>query len=92
MTYRWIVYTARDDIPGNTSFDLDRVTALAAARGILKDFSRNTGTQECSARLYPYSEEDWASALEFKDAGCPFDYPAKLLKVTEQGSVREELV
>lgn len=72
--YRYIMY-ASQDIPCNPSFDLSRVASLDNARREYARFCDAVGTDECSARLYAYSDEAWESAEQFRDVGCPFDYP-----------------
>ncbi|MFJ2176417.1 hypothetical protein ACIOHE_26440 [Streptomyces sp. NPDC087851] len=91
--YRWIMYL-HDPLGG---FDVQRVTSLDAARAALIEYGRNTGFNQdlqvtgeygCSGSLYPYTEENWASAMEYRDAGCPFDCPSKLVENGPRGGVR----
>lgn len=77
--YRWIMYS-NQDIPGGMTFDLTRHPSLREAVKFYREYCEAVFTDECSARLYLYFEEDWSSALDFKDSGCPFDYPAKLIE------------
>lgn len=74
MKYRWIMYS-HQNIPGNVLSDLGRVTSLSEAKDAFKDYCNAVFTNDCSATLYPYNDEDWDEAVEFKDYGCPFDYP-----------------
>lgn len=73
--YLWIMYVSQN-IPGNQSFDLSRETSMVNAREAYVKFCDAVGTEDCSARLYVYSEESWASAEEYRKIGCPFDYPS----------------
>lgn len=86
MTFRWIMYTAQN-IPGNISSDLTCVGSLADAKLDFAAYCATVGTDNCHARLYPYSDEDWASAEEFREIGCPFDYPSKLVQMGPRGGV-----
>lgn len=93
MTFRWIMYL--HDPLG--SFDVERVENLEDAKVALIEYGRATGFYQdlqtngnygCTGSLYPYSEEDWDEALRFKDVGCPFDYPSKLVENGPRGGVR----
>lgn len=84
--YRWISYTAQN-IPGNVSSDLDRHPSLESARDAYRAYCRAVGTDDADMRLYPYSAEDWASAEELRDAGCPFDYPSRIIERGPLGGV-----
>jgi hypothetical protein len=85
--YRWIMYV-QQNIPGNVSFDLVRVQSLDAARVAFGDFCRAVYSDECSATLYPYSDEDWAEAESFRDTGCPFDYPSRIIERGPMGGIK----
>lgn len=94
-TYRWIMYLHAP----LGSFDVIRITTLEAAKSALREYDRNTGFNGalqisgeygCTGTLYPYTEEDWAEALEFKTIGCPFDHPTKIVKNGPRGGVRIE--
>lgn len=93
MKYRWIMYL-HNPVGG---FDVQRVTSLHAAKDALIEYGKNTGFHQDltvngdygpTGSLYPYSEEDWESAEEFRTSGCPFDYPAKLVTSGPRGGVR----
>lgn len=86
--YRWIMYIGQNAF--GPSFDLQRVTGIGAARAAFEEYCRAVYTDECAATLYAYSEEDWASAVEFKDSGCPFDYPDKVIERGPRGGIRVE--
>lgn len=98
MAYRWIQYN--HDPLG--SFKVVRVTSLEAAKRELLDYCEATGfyadmlmvdgTYGCNASLYPYNEEDWQGAEDFRDTGCPFGYPSKMLSIGPRGGVRVENV
>lgn len=92
-TYRWIMYL-HNPMGG---FDVIRVRNLEHAKAHLVAYGENTGFGQslqtngeygCTGSLYEYTEEMWADALEFKTTGCPFDYPAKLVKNGPRGGVR----
>lgn len=85
--YRWIVYV-QQNIPGDLSFTLSRVSSLEAAREAIAEFSRDVGYDDCSATLYPYSEDTWREAQEFEDVGCPFDYPDRIIERGPRGGWR----
>lgn len=93
--YRWIIYM-HNPLGG---FDVDRVTSLDAAKSALVEYCKNTGfhadlqvTGEygCTATLYAYDPARWLTALNFRDAGCPFDYPDRLVKRGPRGGTRVE--
>jgi hypothetical protein len=78
-------------------FDVIRIRNLNEAKIHLEAYGENTGFGQalqvngeygCTGSLYGYTEEDWAEAQEFKTSGCPFDYPAKLVKNGPRGGVR----
>lgn len=92
-TYRWIMYL-HNPLGG---FDVERHTTLTDTKQALIEYGRNTGFYQdlqvggqygCSGSLYPYTEQNWADALEFKTSGCPFDYPSKLVENGPRGGVR----
>ena len=84
--YRWIMYISQN-IPGNTLFDLQRVTSLDAARVAFADFCRAVYSDECSATLYAYTDEGWTEAESFRDTGCPFDYPDRVIERGPMGGI-----
>lgn len=84
--YRWIMYISQDAF--SSSFDLQRVTSLDAARVAYADYCRAVYTDECSATLYPYSDEDWETAEEYRNTGCPFDYPSKVIERGPMGGIK----
>lgn len=84
--YRWIMYVSQNT-PGNLSFTLERVTSLDAARFAYADYCRAVYTDECSATLYTYTDEAWAEAEDFRDTGCPFDYPDRLIERGPNGGI-----
>ena len=77
--YRWIMYVSQN-IPGNQSFDLERVSSIDKARDVFTKFCDDVGYDDCSARLYAYSDERWTEAEEFHGVGCPFDYPDRIVE------------
>lgn len=86
--YRWILYVWQA-VPGGGGDDPQRVESLSEARDTADQFGMDMGgiTNVCGT-LYPYSEEDWASAEEFRGIGCPFDYPTKVIEMGPRGGVR----
>lgn len=87
--YRWIAYT-QQTIPGSLSFDLSRHTSLAGAVEHVDQLSHEWLYVDCSATLYAYSAEAWERAEEFRDIGCPFDYPDRLIERGPRGGWRVE--
>jgi hypothetical protein len=87
--YRWIAYT-QQNIPGNPSFELSRHTSLADAVQHVADYGDAVMYDDCSATLYAYSDERWEQAQRFADAGCPFDYPDRLIERGPRGGWRVE--
>lgn len=72
--YRWIMYLHQP----HSDFDLVRVRSLEEAKIELEAWSRSVfAYEQASATLYPYSMEDWAEAVEYREIGCPFNYPSK---------------
>jgi len=87
--YKWIVYLY-DGVPGAIGGDLHRVYSLAGARDMFEGYSQYSWvTSEASASLYPYSDEAWEDAVDY-NPGCPFDYPSKIMTLTENGGVKVE--
>ena len=90
--YRWIMYL-HDPMGG---FDVVRVHSHEEAKGELIGYGRDTGFHQdlqvsgqygCSGALYPYSEEAWESAEEYREIGNPFDYPSYLVENGPRGGV-----
>jgi hypothetical protein len=93
MKYRWILYL-HDPMGG---FKVMRVTSLPAAKRELIAYGKATGFHQdlqvtgqygCTGSLYPYTDEDWAEAEDFADAGCPFGYPSYLVENGPRGGVK----
>lgn len=93
--YRWIMYLHTP----LGSFDIIRIRSQEEAKAQLIAYGENTGFHQdlqvtgdygCTGSLYPYSEEDWEAAQEFKGSGCPFGYPSKLVRNGPRGGVRIE--
>ncbi len=87
MSYRWIMYTMQH-MPGNVFSDLKRVDSLSEAVAEYDYFCKAVGTDDCSSTLYAYSEEAWESAEEFRNSGCPFDYPDRIIERGPNGGIR----
>lgn len=93
-TYRWIMYITN---PGGLGGDLLRVTSQEAAKAALIEHGRNSGfyqnltvygTYGPTAALYPYTEDDWKEAEEYREIGNPFDYPSYLVESGPRGGVK----
>ncbi|MFD8018903.1 hypothetical protein ACFV6G_00500 [Streptomyces lavendulae] len=86
---RWIVYMYRGE-EFSSEFGLVTAENGREAREALKEYVGAGTSPEASASLYPYTPEDWVQAQEFKNAGCPFNYPSKLIVRGARGSFRIE--
>ncbi|MBT2609908.1 hypothetical protein J7I97_16910 [Streptomyces sp. ISL-87] len=84
---RWIVYMYRGE-EFSSEFGLITAENGRKAKEALKEYVGAGTSAEASASLYPYTPEDWADAQDFKDAGCPFDYPSKLIERGARGGFR----
>ena len=85
--YRWIMYVSQN-IPGNTSFTLERVPSLLSAILEYENYCMAVGTDECSATLYAYSDDAWKDAEDFRGTGCPLDYPSRIIERGPMGGIR----
>ena len=85
--FEWIIYLSQN-IPGNQSFDLQRATSIRDAQSRFEAFCYSVMSDDCVATLYAYSDEAWAEALDFRDVGCPFDYPDRLIERGARGGVK----
>jgi hypothetical protein len=84
-TYRWIMY-AHQPLGG---FDVFRVESIEHAKRALERYGRDTFVYEqATATLYPYTEEDWVEAEDFRETGCPFDYPSKVIERGPKGGMK----
>lgn len=86
--YRWIVYMHQPGPGCFMSFDVVRVENIREALGALETYEREVYEDGCTASLYPYSEEDWAAAEDYRETGCPFDYPSKVIERGPRGGMR----
>lgn len=77
--YRWIMYVSQN-IPCNVSFDLHRVRSLAEAREKFTQFCDAVMSDNCTGTLYWYTDDAWSEAEDFRDIGCPFDYPDRIIE------------
>ena len=84
---RWIVYL-HSPFPG--SFDVVHASSIKHAREYLKAYAKDTGFTNPTASLYAYTEEMWEEAMDFKDTGCPFDYPAYVMEFGPKGGIQVE--
>lgn len=89
--YRYIMYVSQN-MPGNVSFDLLRVHSLDDARCEYGKFCDAVGTDDCSAGLYAYSDDAWTEAGDFRDVGCPFDYPDYIIERGPSNGIRTERI
>lgn len=86
---KWIMYLSQNT-PDNITSEVTPVMSTDDAVRAFKEFCDAVGTEECTGRLYPWTVEDWQSALEFRDVGCPFDYPSYVVERGTRGGVRVE--
>lgn len=84
--YRWIVYLAQN-IPGNQSFDLSRATSIEDAKEQYRQYCKDVYNDDSHATLYAYDAERWTDAEDFRDTGCPFDYPDRIIERGPLGGV-----
>lgn len=80
---RWIVYLYVNSPAG--SWDVVQAKNLREAVSALETWSEQMGTDDVSASLYPFTPDDWQSAMNFRDTGCPFDYPTKVIERGPRG-------
>jgi hypothetical protein len=71
-------------------FELATAYSIDDAKALLLRYAQDTYTNNPTASLYPYSEEDWEGAVEYENIGCPFDYPQYLLEIGPRGGVKVE--
>lgn len=87
----WISYTSQN-ISGNQSFELGFHTTLREAENAFREYRDGVGTDECSMTLYStIGDKDGEmvkAAKEFKNIGCPFDYPDRLIESGPEGGVK----
>lgn len=93
MKYRWILYLYNP----MGGFEVTRVTSKLAAKLELIAYGRATGFYQDltvhgnygpTGALYPYTEESWADAEDYRGTGNPFDYPSYLVESGPRGGVR----
>lgn len=84
--YEWIMYQQMNGLPGSES--VSRVHSIDEAKRALETFSRETYHDNVSATLYAYSDEAWAEAQDFRNVGCPFDYPDRLIERGPRGGMK----
>jgi hypothetical protein len=84
---KWIVYT-HVDVPGRDVTGLMHVESLKEAVATVAEWSRGMCEDAVSARLYPFTDDAWEDAQEFKSAGCPFDYPSYVIERGPRGGLR----
>ncbi|MGW0580093.1 hypothetical protein ACWD25_29945 [Streptomyces sp. NPDC002920] len=84
---RWIAYL-HVDVPGRDTFTVTAVKSLEDAVAALRGFARGQNTDAVSASLYPFTPDNWTDAMEFRKAGCPFDYPSRLIERGARGGFR----
>lgn len=79
---KWILYSGQD-------FGGEEITkhdSLAECRERVK-YNNSCTSSYWNGRVYPYTEENWEDAMDFKDSGCPFDYPSYLVETGVRGGV-----
>lgn len=93
-TYRWIMYL-HNPTPGG--FDVQRVASFDEAKAALIQYGKDTGFYQDltvygshgpTGALYPYDEESWKDAEEYRDIGNPFDYPSYVVESGPRGGVK----
>jgi hypothetical protein len=93
----YISYEA-DTFPGNRTFQVRRYRSLAAltegfrefARAIGRDYHDPNGTAYATVYVTD-SEQDWQSAQDFADIGCPFDCPSFTLGIGPRGGTVRDM-
>lgn len=83
--YRWIVYLNHP----MGGFRIERTTSIKAAKFALYAYDFGLYATP-TATLYAYSEEAWEEAEEYREIGCPFDYPDKIMEFGPKGGIRVE--
>lgn len=87
----WISYTMQN-IPGNTSIDVNYHYTLADVREAYIDYCHAVGTDDVSMSVYFVAKDEEEAMLsiakEFEDIGCPFDYPSKVVERGPRGGVK----
>lgn len=84
---RWIVYMYKGE-EFSSEFGLITAENGREAMEALKNYVGSGTSADAGASIYPYTPEDWESALDFKDSGCPFDYPSKRIDRGARGGFR----
>lgn len=83
---RFILYVS-NVIPGNVSFELITATGKLDAVQRVRQFADDTGMDAC-ATVYGFDSESWAEAQEYREIGCPFDYPMGTVDLTDSGTYK----
>lgn len=87
----WITY-ASQNIPGSQSFDMEYFKTLEGAVQGYRNFCNEIMSDECTMTLYwcpngPEGYEMREQAEQFRDVGCPFDYPDRIIERGPKGGV-----
>jgi hypothetical protein len=86
--YQWIMYLHQNGFGGGMPGELQRVRSIDEARDAFETFCREVYSDDCSATLYAYSDDAWSSAEDFRNVGCPFDYPDRVIERGARGGVK----
>ncbi len=87
VKYRWIMYAHQPYGMQFGSFELTRHASLKDCADRMR-YNESATSGDWSASLYAYSDKSWAEAEEYREIGCPFDYPAKLIERGPRGGMR----
>lgn len=81
--HNYILYVEQN-FPGNVTFDLHEVNDVTTARELV-EAAADELMIDCTGRIYPWTEENWALAREYANIGCPFDYPDFVVERDDNG-------
>lgn len=91
----YLVYVQSNTPSGSGSGPL-QATSLAEAEDLFGLFVLGSFDEQATASVYafPYSEYRvaLATAREYADLGCPFDYPDFVIRVGPRGGIKRERV
>lgn len=81
---KYIAYWGQPMFPGTEPYQYKTLSDLR--EGFL-EYCEGVGVDNCSGPVYGWSEEAWASALDFQGIGCPFDCPWFIVERGPRGGV-----
>lgn len=82
MAKKWILYSGQY----HGSEEITVHSSLKECEERIR-YNNKATTDYWNGRVYPYTSENWEDAMDFKDAGCPFDYPSYLVETGVRGGV-----